>query len=620
MFDDLHDPNPPTAGMDALASVATRARQLRRRRSLALGGAGVAVVALAVAAFVLPGRDRASVAPADSVSASLPFGEGPVPQCGALTDPVWMPNGELPGTPETISGIDPFTGDRVDGRVWSSPEGYGLLVQLPASADVLELPTSGQMWDLRVRDARPAVDSVEVTIWRRAGNCAARYLVPGDVETATAWGTAFVDQLTVTAAGITLVEDPENVYCPAVGDVTRGEDCLGFEPQGDAEGAASQGFVIPADGFDPPLLGPVGVVFLLIPVDAEVSPRSRLASEQVLGDGRWKAFLDIVPADVQPCFEIVDGETSIEIGATLAGDGGGCSVEPSGSGSPTPEPTTTDSTATTTTALVTTVAPTIADPVPAGERSVVAIDGNGDAVVFDDDLVPTVVFAGTDPDDPPAAEGPTTYIDGVAASADGSTVAVGVCCEPSAGALWRPDPGGGDGTFLNYGHLPALTSFGNLVWYTFGSVNIGGVDGSIATTLLELDPSEWTVTDLAVVQRGSQPEEVLVLASRADGTYLWRAFVGGGDMQLSQQISTAVGVDAELSLAGFGDDQFLVLNRRTGAVEAYDAQTLQPIPTEADPVDWISAWITPDGTRHVDADGVLWVNGTSRGGDYRWVR
>jgi hypothetical protein len=132
------------------------------------------------------------------------------------------------------------------------------------------------------------------------------------------------------------------------------------------------------------------------------------------------------------------------------------------------------------------------------------------------------------------------------------------------------------------------------------------------------------VTDLAVVQRGSEPEEVLLLASRADGTYLWRAFVGGGDMQLSQRISTAVGVDAELSLAGFGDDQFLVLNRllnrRTGSVEHYDAQTLQPIPTDADPVDWISAWITPNGTRHVDADGVLWVDGTSRGGDYRWVR
>jgi hypothetical protein len=112
------------------------------------------------------------------------------------------------------------------------------------------------------------------------------------VEAATAWGTAFVDQLTVTAAGVTLVEDPEHVYCPAVDDVTRSDACLGFEPEGDAEGAASQGFVMPADGFTSPLLGPVGVVFLLIPADADVTPRSRLASEQVLGDGRMLVYAE----------------------------------------------------------------------------------------------------------------------------------------------------------------------------------------------------------------------------------------------------------------------------------------------------------------------------------------
>jgi hypothetical protein len=56
MFDDLHDPNPPQADSARFAAVATRAKQLRRRRFAASGGA-VAVAVLAIGGAVVVGLD-----------------------------------------------------------------------------------------------------------------------------------------------------------------------------------------------------------------------------------------------------------------------------------------------------------------------------------------------------------------------------------------------------------------------------------------------------------------------------------------------------------------------------------------------------------------------------------
>lgn len=66
MFDDLHDPDPPKPGLDTLARVSSRAKSIRRRRSMTAVASSFAVVALVVA-VVLPnvGDDRDRITTVD---------------------------------------------------------------------------------------------------------------------------------------------------------------------------------------------------------------------------------------------------------------------------------------------------------------------------------------------------------------------------------------------------------------------------------------------------------------------------------------------------------------------------------------------------------------------------
>lgn len=633
MFDDLHDPDPPNAGMAALASVSRRARQLRRRRSLMLGSAGVAVVTLAVAAVVLPEQDRSSVAPADSGSTSLPLVDDPVPECGAVTDPVWLPNGELPGTPEQISGIDPFTGERVDGRTWSDPDGFGLLVQLPASADVVDLPASGRMWDLRVRDARPAADSVEVTIWRRAGNCAARYLVPGDVEAATTWGATFVDQLTAAASATGPFSDDEGV-CPVI--LGERVACL---PTASIQSGAMLGPVAATfvhlesgDSGDPAATPQgLGVIHVVIGAGDVLSPRSRLSFESPIDGTALKSVVDLVPLRDVWCGSVrrSDGNLALfELQASSAtgGDAAGQTTADVRCDDPSDEAASSSTIAITTAPTSTAVSPSTSVPSSSVGTPVVAIDANGDAVAFLQSGTPTVVIDDSDPDDIAPPENPSV-LDQVVALPGGSGYVVGGCCEAPNGYLLLAEPSNisGGGRYIVDGRLPALTDSGNLVWAGPDGVVLGAVDGSISMTLLELDPAEWTVRDLAVVQRGSGLEEVLVLASGPDGTSLIRVFAVGGDMRLTQQVSDLAAENAQLSLAGWREDAFYVLDGANDRMLAFDAEDLQPTASdvrtsEGEVVRWRSAWLTPTLPRHVEENGELWVGDSSWGGEYVWVR
>ena len=73
MFDDLHDPDPPRAGLDTLARVSSRAKTIRRRRSMAVAASSLAVVAL-VAVAVVPniGDDRGRISTVDDSVAPTP--------------------------------------------------------------------------------------------------------------------------------------------------------------------------------------------------------------------------------------------------------------------------------------------------------------------------------------------------------------------------------------------------------------------------------------------------------------------------------------------------------------------------------------------------------------------
>jgi hypothetical protein len=88
-FDDLHDPEPPRPGVDTLATVAGRARQIRRRRAALVGAGGALAVALVAVplALVLTGDDESG----RLVPATVPDAPAPPPTTAAATTTTSVP-------------------------------------------------------------------------------------------------------------------------------------------------------------------------------------------------------------------------------------------------------------------------------------------------------------------------------------------------------------------------------------------------------------------------------------------------------------------------------------------------------------------------------------------------
>lgn len=274
-------------------------------------------------------------------------------------------------------------------------------------------------------------------------------------------------------------------------------------------------------------------------------------------------------------------------------------------------PTTSATSATSTTSVVV--------PLPT-DRPMVAIDGGGDAVVFDGSTR-RVVFDGRDPDDPPPTEGDAVFVDGVLPVPRTSTVIVSTCCEPIAGGMIRIDTATGAQDFLGFGHQPAILPDGtSMVWNSAETMQVGDTTGSAAAQLGPFDATTGTIADLAVVDRVAGQPEVLVLVVGPDGTFLWRVYPGGGDLQLSTKVSDVTWTDgARVSLAGWSTDSFVVLDGTAG-LDEYDAETLAPLPDRHQDVAWSSAWLTPAQRRVVTDDRRLLVDDVQVAGEYVWVR
>ncbi len=584
MFDDLHDPNPPSAGLDALAAVSKRAQHLRRRRSLLIGGGGLAVVALAVAALVLPGRDDDRVAPIDEatttgVSASMapstsfdapsstePIStnaESPDPCRDVPSPPVWLVDGSSPGEAAIRTDADGAMtaqwGDDAVAVMQVAPRPDSDSFEIVDGTE--QLVTAGTFRAAVVPVDDPPLSPIGISL--DDGNCEREYVVgPGiELADAIAYAQDWVDALEVDAS--LSINTTSTDICVSV-PLQAMSWCEPLDSDG------STGLTgLTLDRSD------VWVVTAVAPNGSSFESPSSIARSSAIPGTDKVHLIDVRRAG--SCAAI----------STPDGPAGGC--KPVGPAA-------------------------VAKPL-------VAINGDGDAVVFDENNVASVIYDGTDPDDPAPQEGEVTFVDGVAVTPDGSAVIVGVCCEPVPGSLMTVDLSTGTSEFLAFGHLPIFTSYGNLVWTTFGPVNIGGADASIATTLIEFDPVEGTVADLAVVNRTPEPEEVLAIVASPDGTYLWRGYVGGGDMDARVKISDATWTDdAQLSLAGWGDGAFYVLDGANDRLLSFDAVTLQGIPSDQDPVDWISAWVMDDSERWVTADRRLVVEGEEIPGAYLWVR
>lgn len=593
MFDDLHDPDPPSPDLATLATVSARARRLRRRRSVAVG-AGFAVLLVATVAVIVQvgdGGQRRIVTvdtpPVDSTVASVPAPTpspsstpsstpsapssvqeppttdattvpGTVP-CSVSVGPVWLSDGVTNPGPPQPAGLRSRWGEPGDGSITEWADGVDSEVFDRAAAAGL-LASAG-----RFRAAVAANDVGTIDVVVDDGGCWRRY----SLDDVTSTSAAFVYASRWVAA--------LSVFDQMV--IADGPDGACVEQAVGERWCVS----IPADGRPvPDLPRPVGdvdgleLINLVVPEGWHLDRSSSLVRSQAIGSSGWRHIVDV---GVEYCGLLLDSADVVQaiVGRQCDADAG-------------------------------------------GDRPTVAIDANGDAVVIDG-TTPTVVYDGTDPDDPLPSEGERVLVDGVAVVPGTSNAIVSLCCEPVPGGRVQVDLATGAETPLGFGHQAMMLPDGtSMVWNAGEVVQLGDTAGNVAAQLGPFDPTTGTIVDLAVVDRGDGTPEVLVLVAGPEGTYLWRVFAAGGDMQLSTKVSDATWTDpSTLSLAGWGADRFFVLDR-SGVLDAYDAETLAPINDPHPPVEWLSAWLTPTAQRYVTSDRRLLVDDVQVPGDYLWVR
>jgi len=609
MFDDLHDPNPPTAGLHTLAAVSAKAQQLRRRRSLLMGGGGVALVALAIAAIVLPGRNDERLVSIDepTTDSSTTINAEPTPFTGPTpstdspvtgssspdacrdvsSSPVWLVDGTSPGDAAIETAADGSSvarwgvGDTVSvAQVAPQPDA----AYFDAVEGTDQLVTSGSVRAAVVMVAGSAASSTTstpvISITIDDGDCERQYVVgPGlELEQGIAYAQDWVDALYVDASST----ESRNVSSVCVSARAFDLSQCSTIDIGTTMGSVS---------WEPVAGTSLSLVAAVVVEGAFLTMPSSLARSE--------------PIPGTPDFHLVDLIRSEPCAGVQFPDG---STVPVG-------PACTDADAV---------------PSPTVTRPMVAIDGNGDAVVFDQANVPRVVFDGTDPDDPLPLEGEVTSLDGVAATDGGATAIVGICCEPVPGSLVSVDLASGAEDYIGFGRLPAVTRFGNLVWATLGSdesndivpaVVVGDADGRQAATL-QTFPLDSRIVDLAVVPEPSGlGDAVLVLLATSDRVELWRLLAGGGDMFMSTTISDVAWTeDAGLSLAGYSAASFFVLDEANDRLLEFDGLTFNPVVTPDGKFLAISLWITPETRREVTPDRRLLIDGILVPGEYLWVR
>lgn len=592
MFDDLHDPNPPTPGLDDLATVSKRAQSIRRRRALTALGGAVALVALVAGIVVIPrlgDAERivtvdtsspdtsASPVPQTTVTDEVtPSTDLPVDDCAVMPrPPVFVVDGTSPGQPTTTS--------QSDGTVvvtWGAGDASTVMQVLgPVVADQAPIRTlEVGSFTAFISDRASEDDSYVVAIVDRADGCRRTYRFGDDVsrDVAELFTEQWLTILSMDRTISTYLLDDRSV-CLAIAAASM-EVCAPFDVDIDGPTPVS-GAVEVGDG--------VVVGYVVVERGSVVSPASGLQRRVAVEGTEIDLVFDYL-LDNGYCGTVTSPPPGNE---SRRFEGGELACADTG------------------------LTPGSAPPI-------VAIDGAGDAVMITDATSPPIVLTdGVDPDDQLPGEGDVAFIDGVTLSDDGSMAVVGFCCEPGAGTLMAVDTATLEPTSLGYGHLPAAAG-ANVIAASLGTINVVGPDGSIAATLLD-DPDGWVI-DLAVGP-GDLGPVVLAIVVDPQGTRLWRGFAGGGDMFLEAVLSTTEEVsEPNYSLAGYAgtptDRVYLVLDESTDTLLRFDADTLTLVASGPSPVGATSMWVANDVVRYVDGQRRLVVNDVQVPGEYVWVR
>lgn len=288
--------------------------------------------------------------------------------------------------------------------------------------------------------------------------------------------------------------------------------------------------------------------------------------------------------------------------------------------SPAP-PTATDAPAVTDAPTITTEpATTGTTPLLTSPHPIVAIDGNGDAVIVAADGTKVVLFDGTDPDEPAPSEGEVTSVNGIAVLDDGSLAFVSDCCEPVPGTMYRTVPPAMvsyESGFVGYGNGPSLSPDQTmLVRPVYDAIVVSDLElDEIATVAIDAAsqfPYEAVFIDgdtIAVTMFG--PEEATLILYDIAGSSL----VPGVSAPLAGPAQTPP------SFAGVGSGVLYVAGLEANTLAAFDTTTLSANPAAniTLPAEPLSAWVSSGEVRWVGSDRVLHIGDTTIPGAFIWV-
>jgi hypothetical protein len=269
--------------------------------------------------------------------------------------------------------------------------------------------------------------------------------------------------------------------------------------------------------------------------------------------------------------------------------------------------------------LPTTISPETSTVLPAVTRPIVAIDGNGDAVIVALDGTTTVLKDGPDPDDPLPAEGDIDAVDSVAITDTRSNAIVGMCCEPVVGSLlWYAFPYTATPA-TTYGHAPAISPDGHKV--AIDQLHALSVcdtqNASIASTL------DTFLTGTGNGFAWLDNQRFVVLEALPDSAKLQTVTLGADNTLQSGDTSQLNGVDGfSVSLAGTGPGVIYVRGWQSASIlSAISTEDLRNVPTNdiTLPAEALSAWMQDGQLRWVDTDRHLHVGDTVLPGEYIWV-